>query len=93
MFTLDGREFIFRSYDSLSTGEKPDELPGVVVQTDEMVTMTCVNHPEGKWTTKNPYERHIHWLGWRHEDGVMFSHPEFGYNECPCPFRDLRVVV
>lgn len=61
----------------------------------EMYELTCVNHPEGKWLTKHPALRSIHWIGWdltggggRHD-----LHPLFGIRECDCPYGDLRVVL
>lgn len=55
----------------------------------EMYTLTCVNHPAGRWLTKNPHERSIHWCGWQTTEAIA----EFGWRECPCPFSDLRVVL
>lgn len=60
-----------------------------------LFTMTCVNHPEGKWLTKHPALRSIHWVGWDLSGGGGRHdlHPLFGIRECPCSFGDLRVVV
>jgi hypothetical protein len=64
----------------------------------EMFTLTCVNHPNGKWLTKHPALRSIHWIGWLNEAGdVEYSAASdvthgLGIRECSCPFGDLRVV-
>ena len=44
-------------------------------------TLTCVNHPDAVFGTKNPFDRSIH----------VRKESESG--ECNCPFSDLRVVV
>lgn len=45
-------------------------------------TLTCVNHPQQRWFTKNPYDRSIFYM------------PSAGDpTECRCPADDLRVVV
>ena len=61
----------------------------------EMFELTCVNHPEGRWLTKNPDTRHIHFVGWDRigSFGPGDRHPEFGIRECPCPYSDLRVIL
>lgn len=57
-----------------------------------MYELTCVNHPQGKWLTKHPLERHLHWIGWFDENGNRVEVEDFGfYKECPCPYSDLRV--
>lgn len=45
--------------------------------------LTCKNHPTMVWYWKGP-GRNLHFSG----DSV--SHV---YDECPCPFSDLQVVV
>lgn len=57
----------------------------------EMFRLTCANHPTGKWLTKCPGLRSIHWIGWG-EDGFDY-HPEFGGRECPCTWDRMRVVL
>lgn len=42
--------------------------------------MTCVNHPELRWTSKNPWHRSIFFVSW------MIA------SECSCPFTDMRYV-
>ena len=59
----------------------------------KMFTLTCVKHPEGRWLTKNPFERSIHFAGWDRLDENIVMHPEFGMSECTCPYTDLRVIV
>lgn len=57
----------------------------------DMFTVTCVNHPEAQYLTKGP-GRNLHFIGWGRLKEGRFTHPEFGYAECPCSFSDLRVV-
>lgn len=65
----------------------------------DMFTLTCANHQDGRWLTKNPATRSLHWIGWatdpadeHGETCVGNLHPEFTWRECPCPFGDLRVL-
>jgi hypothetical protein len=46
------------------------------------ITLTCINHPDKFWTTKN-----IGYIGAR----SIFYHSPLG-EECPCPLSDLRVA-
>ena len=41
--------------------------------------LSCVNHPELRWSSKNPFMRTVFYLG------------EFG-TKCGCTFRDMTVV-
>jgi hypothetical protein len=50
-------------------------------------TLTCVNHPRARWSTKNPWDRSI----FPHK-GPSGGEPMFD-EECECPFGDLRVVL
>lgn len=51
----------------------------------EHYILTCRNHPLAKYSTKNPYQRHLHLI--RNYEGG-----EFEFKECECPFNDLVVV-
>jgi hypothetical protein len=42
--------------------------------------LTCINHQECMWGTKNPFERSVHYYS-------------LAVEECKCPDSDLRVVV
>jgi hypothetical protein len=77
-------EFKFQNYNGvtiLAFGEKPPPAH---------VDLTCKNHLTGRWSSKNPHQRGLHWNGW--EDGFTL-HPEYGWNECGCPFSDMVVIV
>lgn len=50
----------------------------------EHIRLTCVNHPDLRWFTKN-----ISHIGAR---SIFFEGWDRGQKECPCPMRDLRVV-
>lgn len=45
-------------------------------------TLTCINHQEMRWSTKNPFQRSIFYI----------SQEECGA-ECNCPLADMRVIV
>lgn len=45
----------------------------------DMFRLTCKNHAEMEYLTKNPYQRGLHLVK--------------GWPECPCPFADLVVLV
>lgn len=46
--------------------------------------MTCINHPTAVYYTKNPFERNIH---------IIKFAVGYHYEECECPFGDLRVKL
>lgn len=46
-------------------------------------TLSCVNHTDLRWVTKNVWERSLHYVG--RSDGLYV-------HECPCPLADLRVI-
>lgn len=47
--------------------------------------LTCKNHPTARYLTKHPWLRGLHFI--KAADG-------FGpYEECPCPFDDLVVII
>lgn len=48
------------------------------------IPLTCVNHPELRWSTKN-----ISFIGAR---SIFFDGNPFDGSECPCPARDLVPV-
>lgn len=50
-------------------------------------TLTCVNHPKARWSTKNPWDRSIFPL-----KGINGGSGNFD-EECSCAFSDLRVVI
>jgi len=52
---------------------------------DELTTktLTCVNHPTGRWHTKHIWHRNLHFV--RAPDGLT--------DECDCPLEDMAVVV
>lgn len=45
--------------------------------------LTCVNHQDARYLTKNPWQRSIH----------IIEPPAGHFPECPCPFSDLRVIL
>ncbi len=61
-------EYRFRDYN----GFTPDDTRPA------MAYLTCKNHPEMRFLTKNPFQRTLHFLG--------------PYPECDCKFEDLLVV-
>lgn len=85
-------EFKFQNYDGLI---QPDPLPPAHVD------LTCKNHLTGMWSTKNPYQRSIHFLGWKEMEFTTKTghkiplpmHPELGWIECTCPFSDMLVIT
>ena len=48
--------------------------------------LTCVNHPEARWLTKNPWDRSI-FVRKGANGGDIETDPE-----CDCPFSDLRYI-
>jgi hypothetical protein len=48
------------------------------------IALTCEDHPDLRWTTKN-----IDFIGAR---SLFFAGWDQGQNECPCPMSKLRVV-
>lgn len=85
-------EFKFQDYNN----------PTVAEGAPEHATLTCVNHQNLRWMTKNPYQRNIHYLGAKSildyvsgkTDKIEFTDEdkEFMWAECECPFSDLRVI-
>jgi hypothetical protein len=87
------KDFKFQNYDG------PTSEPGA----PEHATLTCVNHQFLRWSTKNPYQRSIHYLGidqyvdyieGRVEElHIPTEHAKYMWTECECPFAELRVIV
>lgn len=77
-------EFQFRDYNGTSTNGK--DMP-------DHAYLTCKNHPDLRWLTKNPYQRTIHYLGLA--DGVVLTeeNAKYAWQECDCTFHDLMVIV
>lgn len=46
--------------------------------------LTCVNHTDARWSTKNPHCRNLHFI-----EGPA-EHP---FTECSCPYSDLVVIL
>jgi hypothetical protein len=59
----------------------------------EMFTMRCKNHPDLRWSTKNPYQRSLHYLGLARHVEITEENASFGWRECDCKFEDLEVIV
>ncbi len=54
----------------------------------DMISLTCVNHPNKRWLTKNIMcigARSIIWVG-------MDNYQRGELEECDCPITDLKVV-
>lgn len=51
----------------------------------KMFELTCKNHPTARYSTKNPYQRGLHFLQGADDVGPL--------TECPCPFEDMVVLV
>lgn len=51
--------------------------------------LTCVNHPDYRWLTKNPWDRTLFFSG---IVNPLDGRTVWG-RECPCAFSDLRVMV
>ena len=69
-------EFKFRDYNRFINKEE--------WITPAHATLTCRNHPTARYSTKNPYQRSLHFLR-----GPV----ETPWTECACPFSELVVVV
>lgn len=61
---------------------------------DEIIAehyLTCVEHPNLRWHSKNPWSRSVHYFG----EAVVLTSGSEGYDlstpECECPFENLRV--
>lgn len=50
-------------------------------------TLTCVNHPKSRYSTKNPWSRSVFCHKGANGGDAMFD------EECNCPFSDMRVVI
>jgi hypothetical protein len=60
--------------------------PKALVLFEDLSTLkclTCRNHSEARYLTKNPWVRGLHFIK---------ADPEVG-KECPCPFSDLVLLV
>jgi len=88
-------EFTFMNYDGpMREGE--ENAPA-------RVTLTCINHQFLRWSTKNPYQRTIHYLGpvqyadflegKTKELSIPQEMRKYLHEECNCEFDDLRVIV
>jgi hypothetical protein len=78
-------DFTFMDYDGpMREGE--EKAPA-------RVTLTCINHQFLRWSTKNPYQRGIHYLGPVEGTEVTPTTAGYRYQECGCSFHDLRVIV
>ncbi len=68
-----------------------DDRIDKTIERDDNVVLTCVNHPELRWVTKNLGSfvgaRGIHFRG----TGSYASLFE-GVEECPCSRDDLRII-
>jgi len=70
-------EFKFQDYDG-SYKEGDEKRP-------ESVYLTCKNHSTALYSSKNPYQRGLHFL-------QMATGFPYG-QECPCSFSELVVVL
>lgn len=48
-------------------------------------SLTCINHQEARYLTKNPWLRGLHF--------VKGHNPMAPWTECSCPFSDLVVII
>lgn len=72
-------EFKFQDYDgAYKQGEE---------KRPNSVYMTCKNHQGMLYSSKNPYQRGLHFLG------VYDGEKMTGLIECDCDFSDLLVIV
>ena len=53
--------------------------------------MTCVNHQNLRWSTKNPWWRSVFYVGAILPDGT--DAPLWSVPECKCPVSDWRVIA
>ena len=87
-------EFEFMDYDGPVAKE--------VLQRPAHVTLTCINHQDLRWSTKNPYQRNIHYLGpvqyadflegKAEEIHIPQEMRKYLHEECDCEFDALRVI-
>lgn len=77
-------DFTFQDYNGTSTNGK--DVPS-------HATLTCINHPFLRWSTKNPYQRNIHYLGLAKDVEVTEENAKYMWQECDCTFHDLLVIV
>jgi hypothetical protein len=88
-------DFTFMNYDGpMREGE--EKAPA-------HATLTCINHQDLRWSTKDPYQRSIHYLGpvqyvdflegKTEEIHIPEEMRAYLYEECKCTFHDLRVIV
>jgi hypothetical protein len=51
-----------------------------------MFELTCKNHLDLRWSTKNPFVRNLHFIGLAKDPHDITT------RECDCPFEDLVVI-
>src|SRR3954463_6053671 len=51
-----------------------------------MYELTCANHTNLRWSTKNPYQRSLFFIGLADDPHDITA------KECECPFSDLMVI-
>lgn len=76
------REFRFQDYDGPAVQGLPADA-----------TLTCKNHTFLRWSTKNPYQRGLHYLGLAAEVEITKENAHYMWKECTCGFADLQVIV
>lgn len=77
-------EFRFQDYNGSSTNNK--DVPS-------HARLTCKNHPDLRWLTKNPYQRGLHYLGLADDIEITKENAKYMWQECDCAFIDLVVIV
>jgi hypothetical protein len=75
-------EFKFQNYDG-PYKEGDEKRPNSVY-------LTCKNHPTMLYSSKNPYQRSLHFLG---EFELTPEMKMIGLHECSCDFGDLLVII
>lgn len=88
-FELDGlqvvevKDFEFQDYDGSSSQDADVPSHGI---------MTCKQHSFLRWSTKNPYQRNVHYLGLASGVEMTKENVKYFVQDCPCPFSELVVI-
>jgi hypothetical protein len=77
-------EFKFQNYDS--SVDNGSTAPASVY-------LTCTNHQNLRWITKNPYQRSIHYVGLAESVEITKENGKYMWQECDCLFANLVVIV
>lgn len=80
-------EFEFMNYDGPAKAYPEGMMPPA------HATLTCVNHQDLRWTTKNPYQRSVHYIGLADGIEITAANARYTWQDCECDFRDLVVIL